>query len=654
MYIREYKQTNKKTGKVYVNHKLVVGVRTDKGPRQRVIMTLGTLTLPRERWKQLAAELEYRITGQQTLSEARDADLELLALKLVSTKDLAKCLEALNEPGLQQSDSMSESSTDAIKDLTGCLVSETGPQKSEVQETSHPTDITINLGSIKLQKARTLGAEVLCKKTWDLLGLTGILKDLGLTDTSISLAMAIVFGRMIAPSSELKTIRWFRNKSALQELDGVSDLSRCGKDRYYNVADTLYAHKETIEDRLFQKERAYFPHTESTVYLYDVTNTYLEGRGLRNALAAHGHCKSKRTDCPLITLSLVVDGDRMPICSQIYKGNQSEPVTMEGMMKRLSARLSNGQIPLFKPTVIMDRGIATAGNVKWLDVNGYHYAVIQRRNGCRDYQRQFREERDKFELVSSKTSPYGDENSVYVRKELVNGGLCRVLCISEGKERKEQAIAAKKANPFLEAVENLRKSIEAGTIKKPDKIKAKLERLFAKYPKLQARYVVNLEKSETQVTEISLVEKIAKKTESLHGCYVIESTHVDRSAQEIWRMYMSLTRVESAFRSMKETLGMRPIYHQTGDRSAAHLFLTVLAYHLLATIENLMKQQGDPRTWAELRDAMSDLVRGGVAMKTDLGSTYNLRVSGEPEENQQTILNKLNVRSLPKMIVSKN
>jgi len=98
---------------------------------------------------------------------------------------------------------------------------------------------------------------------------------------------------------------------------------------------------------------------------------------------------------------------------------------------------------------------------------------------------------------------------------------------------------------------------------------------------------------------------------------------------------------------------MRPVYHQTADRSAAHLFITVLAYHLLATIENTLSQQGETRTWGTLCNVMSTLMRGTVTMRDDQGATYDLRISGEPEEEHQAILNKLNICSLPKTITSK-
>jgi transposase len=588
-------------------------------------MGLGTLTIPRIDWKRLAHALECRITGQASLLEEHDADLELLALKLVSNYGLSKALETV------------------------------GTFEDKVQrQTSNDNKrlVSIDINSVKLKNTRGLGAELLCMKAWELLGMTSILSKLKLTKTTISLIMALIFGRLVSPGSERHTIEWYRKRSALQELPGATDLKGCGADRFYNAADELYDCKEHIEDMLYVNERELFPDPSYTVYLYDITNTYFEGHGLSNTLAARGHCKSKRYDCPLVTLGMVVNGNGMPICSQIYKGNQSEPETMESMMGRLSGRLYGSQIPLVKPTVAMDRGIATDDNVKWLHDNGYQYILIKREDDSDEYREIFENERGTFDLVSNKKSIYGEENNVYVRKEPFFGNdICRILCYSEGKGRKEKAIADKKGNPFLADIDRFRKSIQKGSIKNTDKIANKLQRIIGKHGRKAAVYETALVIDNGKVTDISAARKTIEET-PLYGCYVIESTHTTMSAQEIWKLYMTLTRVESAFRSMKETLGMRPVYHQKAERTEAHLFITVLAYHLLATIENLMNRHGDNRTWGTLRDVMSTLMRGTVTMQDDKGATYNLRVSGEPEDEHQDILDKLDIRSLPKSIMS--
>ncbi|MDY0282549.1 MAG: transposase, partial [Salinivirgaceae bacterium] len=67
----------------------------------------------------------------------------------------------------------------------------------------------------------------------------------------------------------------------------------------------------------------------ATVTLYDLTNTYFEGEMAGNAKAAHGHSKEKRSDCPLVTLGLVLDGSGFVRRSRMFEGNVSEAVTLE-------------------------------------------------------------------------------------------------------------------------------------------------------------------------------------------------------------------------------------------------------------------------------------------------------------------------------------
>ena len=528
MHICESKTKNKKTGEVYVQHKLVESYRTEKGPRKRTIMGLGTLTVPHSEWKLLAHFLECEIRGQPTMPGVYDKGLEQLANRLMSTNKLSKARE---EP------------------------------PANPHEDEEP--VLVYMSSLTAKIRRSIGAELLCKKAWDLLGLSSILKKLKFSAVMASLAMALVFGRMISPGSEKHTIEWFRSRSALQELPDFADLSKCGKDRFYNIADDLYKHKEQIEDMLFEKEQNIFPHTDATIFLYDLTNTYLEGHGLNNKLAKRGHCKSKRYDCPLVTLALVVDDKGMPICSQVYRGNQPEAETMETMIGKMNKRLHGNQIPIIKPTVAMDRGIATNDNVGWLQRNGYNYVVIRRGDESEEYRPQFENYRETFEVVSNKRSVYGDTNAVYV--------------------------------------------VEAPT------------------------------------------EKCA---EPLFGCYVIETTHVSLSAAAVWRLYMTLWHVESAFRSMKHALGIRPIYHQNDDRTAAHLFITVLGYHLLATIENLLSEKGDNRTWETIREIMSTTTRGTVTIKSASGKTYITRVTDELEEAHKEIFDELDIKFSKNLVLT--
>ena len=67
---------------------------------------------------------------------------------------------------------------------------------------------------------------------------------------------------------------------------------------------------------------------------------------------------------------------------------------------------------------------------------------------------------------------------------------------------------------------------------------------------------------------------------------------------------MLLTRVESAFRDMKTPLMERPIFHQLERRVQTHIFICVLAYHLLALVEKLFRDKGIATSWESIREIL--------------------------------------------------
>jgi len=622
MFIREKKTTNKKTKEIYIKHVLVEAVRVNGQPQQRTVMGLGRLDLPRREWKKLAHALECQLSGQLTLLEENDKYIEDLALSLVSNNKLSKKLEVL-ETGAAQLDSGNY--------------------------------VTIDLGSIVTEKSRSVGAELVCLDAWCLLDFDKILKGLGFSRNQRAVAKALIFGRLISPGSERHTIEWFQKRSALSELPDC-DVMSADKNIFYAIGDKLFENKDKLEESLFKRQQSLFPANGFTVFLYDLTNTYMEGSCLANELAKRGHCKSKRYDCPLIALSLVVRNDGGPVTSHIYRGNQGEPETMKDMLNRLEKMFGydSSQMVIEKPTIIMDRGIATFDNVELLRQRGYQYAIITREDQSPEYLEEFETARDTFVQVgelSHKYTAYGDENHVYVKKTAQNGDdICKVLCLSDGKSHKENAIASKKDARYLSAVEGLSQSIQNGKIKNIDKIQAKLNNHNNKHKTAADKYnTVIILNEDGKASRIEVTPK-SSEPNPLSGCYVIETTHTELDAVEIWRLYMTQTHVESSFRAMKGELGMRPVYHQTDDRTSAHLFITVLAYHILSAIERRLARLNDTRQWQTIRDVLSTHTRISVVMKDNDGNIYQHRASAKPEDVHQDIYKKLGVNDPSKPV----
>ena len=132
-------------------------------------------------------------------------------------------------------------------------------------------------------------------------------------------------------------------------------------------------------------------------------------------------------------------------------------------------------------------------------------------------------------------------------------------------------------------------------------------------------------------------KKIRKERTVLSGCYVIETTHKEYDALEIWKLYMTLTNVEGAFRALKTDLGMRPVYHQNKKRTEGHLFISILAYHLLINIERRLREKNDHRKWSTIKTELSAHRRGTIIFIDSNNVINHLRVLGMPESNHKKI-----------------
>jgi transposase len=608
MFIRESFTTNKKTKTKYVTHRLIESYRTPNGPRQRVVMNLGTLSLPKSEWPKLAALLEARLAGQAALYEDDDSELAKLAAEKLEYSSFVKKRDRDRRT------------------------------RQENQEL-----ISIDLNSVNTSDARSLGPELVAHSFWEKLEFDAILDSCGLSLEQRALAKAVIIGRLVAPGTELFTWQWLTHHSALIELLPV-DLSEIGKDAVYEVADTLWLHKQAMEEALYHQEQKVFSN-RMTLFLYDLTNTYFEGCCRKNTLAKRGKSKEKRSDCPLVTLALLVDAQGFPIFSRIYEGNQSEPETLPDILDRISGE-NPGLFPELTPTIVMDRGIATKENVQLLKDRQYQYLVVERRPVEKEYTKEFEKARESFEPI---TTSGGDV--VYVKKVL-GADHCRVLVLSEGREHKETAMDTLKEERFIQDLTRLQTSLSKGRIQSSSKIGERIGRLKERYPSIARHYNVELQLISGAKNATVRWSKKPTRTEraTLTGCYVIETNHLNLEAPEIWRLYTTLTHVEESFRDLKTDLGLRPIYHHLARRTKAHLFISVLAYHLLISIEQTLRQKGDHRRWSTIREQLGTHQRITVNLTDAQKRIHQCRVSSMPESIHQNIYQLLEVKDPLKRI----
>ena len=284
----------------------------------------------------------------------------------------------------------------------------------------------VNINHIEATQARSIGAETLACHAVRQLQLDQKLTALGFNKIDSAAALGSIIGRMVSPGSELQTHDWLQARTGLGELLD-HDYGSTSLTRLYTISDKLLKHQSALEAFLAAQEQTLFDLNRSIV-LYDLTNTYFEGQCVQNPKAQFGRSKEKRSDCPLVTLGLVLDGNGFPLSSQVFPGNASEPATLALMLDGLQ-----GKNPFAgeKPVIIMDAGIASADNIAWLTERGYLYLVVSRERDVHD--------------------PRDQDNAVLVRETEKNKVTVycvidaetketRLYCYSDLKAKKEQAI----------------------------------------------------------------------------------------------------------------------------------------------------------------------------------------------------------------------
>ena len=152
-------------------------------------------------------------------------------------------------------------------------------------------------------------------------------------------------------------------------------------------------------------------------------------------------------------------------------------------------------------------------------------------------------------------------------------------------------------------------------------------------------------------------EKQAKAEEAFSGSYFLRSSRTDLKEEELWNLYIILTNVEDAFKTLKWELNLRPVYHQKENRTDSHIFITVIAYHILNAIRTELHSAGIRMKWKTIRQLLSNQVRITTSMTTKNSKRIFIRDTSEAEPFQRKIYRALNIKAKPlgrKKIIMKN
>ena len=593
MFIRRTQTRNRTDGEPYWTYRLVETSRAGSTVKQTTLLNLGChFDLPKQEWPALARRIDELLRGQRplldaTMSETGQALAQRYAAQLIALRPSAASITpaqaAMADPG----------------------------EPGRYQE--------VDLDSLDLVRPRSVGVEHAALSVMRQCGLEDKLAELGLNRPQIAAAVGNIIGRMAHPGSELATHAWLQQRSGLSDLIGF-DFETMDLNRLYRASDALYKRREALQDHLFAQAQSIFGFGQ-TITLYDLTNTYFEGMAAGVSKAKRGHSKECRSDCPLVTLAMALDGSGFPRRAQVFAGNASEPATLKDMLTSLGAPLG--------ATVVMDAGIATEANLTWLRAQGYHYVVVSRLR-----ERQF------DPALAIEVQSAGDV-TIKIQRVLDAQGHALLYCHSPAREQKDRAIDAAKAAGFeavlLKLVAGLSKP--RGT-RDVARIMERLGRAKQRFSRAAQHYQVEVAKDDTgtQVRAITWTKRIKPGSAAMHpGVYCLRTTLVELDDATLWRTYTMLTNLESVFRSLKTDLGLRPVFHQIDRRVEGHLFISVLAYHFVHTLRLQLKARGIEDSWQTLRETLATQQRVTATLQRRDGRAVHVRKATRPEPHHQKI-----------------
>jgi transposase len=413
-----------------------------------------------------------------------------------------------------------------------------------------------SIGSIETVLGKRIGSVWFLKTVAEKIGLA---KALG-TDQNGKLAMLQVIARVANQGSRLSAVR-FAKSHAVCEILGIQKLNE--DDLYENLA-WLSARQEAIEKKLFHHR---FPGNPPTLFLYDVTSTYLEG--ICNELANWGYNRDKKKGKMQIVIGLLTGPDGLPVAVRVFEGNTPDTKTVSEQVRALAKSFGVKDVML-----VGDRGMLKGPQIKALPDDFRYITAITKPQ----IQKMLNKGVLQYALFDKTVCEVEDKGIRYVLRR----NPFRAEQIALTRLSKQDAVEKIAAERTRYLAEHLRADVE----KARQKVQAKINKLKADkwLTATVENRVITVRKDDETLSEVALLD----------GCYVIKSdvSKADADAQVLHDRYCDLENVERAFRTMKSVhLEMRPVFVKKKESTNGHVFVVMLSLLLQREIE---------KCWSEL------------------------------------------------------
>jgi hypothetical protein len=395
---------------------------------------------------------------------------------------------------------------------------------------------------------------------------------------------ALVANRCLAPASKLAVERWVAEEVA---LPGVEELP---VQQLYRAMDALLEVGAAIQEQVFFRV-ANLLNLEVDLLFFDTTSTYFEiededqpeddpaggGQGLRK----RGHSKDHRPDLPQAVIGLAVTREGLPVRCWVWPGNTADMSVVEEVRADLRAW------QLGRVVSVVDRGFVSEANLIELQRGGGHYIAGER----------LRSGKGSVDEALSRPGRYKTvRDNLEVKEVIVGEGERRVRYVLVRNPQAAERDAAKR--------EDILDSLKAELAHLKERPQGHGKAACALFSHSAYRRYLKQDAQGRPVIDQAAVKAEAK----LDGKYLLRCSDDTLSAEDVALGYRQLQAVEQAFRTLKQQLDLRPIYHRLEERIRAHVLLCWLGLVLVRVAEN---RTGE--TWRRIEHCLGRMHLGRFA-----------------------------------------
>jgi transposase len=567
-------------GETYEYWTLVESYRTERGPRQRVVATLGKLPGLDERELHGWEEIEWLLEGKRPPRQLKFG-------------------------------------------------------RSEQRRLNTPLWAQVDLCGVRVERVRDFGEIYVALSLWRRLGLDELLARLiepgreAIEWTQVACLLTIA--RFCAQKSELEVAeRWYAD-SALEDLLGIP-WEQVNETRLYRGLDVLHAQKDSLCAHLMERYHSWFG-VRFEFLLYDVTSTYFEGQARRNKKAARGYSRDSRADCKQVCIGLVVTPEGLPLSFEVFAGNRTDVTTVEEMVEAMEKKYG-----VAERIWVLDRGMVSEENVEYLRKKNARYIIGTPKSQLRQFEKELLEKERWSEVVPGVevkmvAHPDGTGNEQFV--------LCRSKSRREKEAAMLRQKFERLLNKLEQIDRSLRKRPSRdGAIER--RVGRWLGRYTGAEPMVEV-IVLRDEGRRAVGLEIRRREERLDWASMAHGAYLLRTNALESDPAQFWKWYIQLQQAEAAFRTGKSDLWLRPVFHQKTERVEAHILVCFLALALWRTLEMWMQGKGLGTCARQLLKEVATVRSMDVILPIKGRGELRLRVVAKPDRPVAELLHRLGV-----------